>query len=156
MRFEIETGRETEIKSGFFGSVAISPDGSQVAYLGNAPGADPRSNHIAVMPTTGGESRILYESPDWYDASRFNSIGWSQDQRYVLFVRQESPGGRNVLWRVPVTGGQAEQTGISFAGRIKSPSVHPNGRQIAFSTGSDAPAELWVLENFLPQAAVKR
>jgi len=31
-----------------------------------------------------------------------------------------------------------------------SPSVHPDGQYIAFQSTTHAPAEVWVMENFLP------
>ena len=39
--------------------------------------------------------------------------------------------------------------------RIRFPSVHPDGRQIAFDSGTDKVRllELWVLENFLPETS---
>ena len=39
--------------------------------------------------------------------------------------------------------------------RLGKPSVHPDGRRIAFSAGSPFAAEVWVMENFLPKASIK-
>jgi Tol biopolymer transport system component len=158
VRLDLATARETELVKGWFGSIALSPDGTQLAWLGNTSSASFPANQIAVMPSEGGPWRVLFESPTWSDGSRFNSIGWSHDQRYVLFAKDDTNNGGNFLWRVPVAGGPPQRIGVTanaaqvrFAGRIKSPTMHPDGRKLAFSVVNDVPPELWVLENFLPR-----
>ena len=148
VRFDIQSGRETPLTDRVL-SFALSSDGSQVAYLANANADNPRASRIGVMPTTGGSGRTLYESPRWYDSSRFNSLGWSPDGRHVLFVREDEASGQQALWQVPTGGGAAERTGIQVAGRLKAPSVHPNGQKLLYSTLDEAPNEIWALENFL-------
>ncbi len=159
-RLDLATGRETELVKGWFGSIALSPDGTQLAFLGNESTASHPVNQIAVMPSEGGARRVLFEASNWSDGSRFNSIGWSHDQKHVLFAKDDTGNGGNFLWRVPVGGGAPERLGVTsnpaqvrFAGRIKSPSMRPDGRQLAFSVVNDVPPELWVLENILPPAA---
>ena len=58
-------------------------------------------------------------------------------------------------WRVPADGGTAQDLG-SLANLHKRLSVHPDGTRITFSTQTinPEPAQLWVMENFLP--VVKR
>ena len=46
--------------------------------------------------------------------------------------------------------GRAAQMGISITGRLKGPSIHPDGKRIVFSVGQADDNELWALENFLP------
>src|SRR5205085_12171496 len=86
--------------------------------------------------------------------NRFNSVAWTPDQRYLLFVMQ----GNNVkeLWRVPVTGGEPESTGVSVKGGLYYPGMSPDGRQITFGAEEHHPDELWALENFLPVTQTKK
>jgi hypothetical protein len=56
------------------------------------------------------------------------------------------------LWRIPAEGGKARKIGLDM--NISSLSLHPDGRHIAFSTLTLAPAEVWVMENFLPEKVV--
>src|SRR5262249_4365664 len=126
----------------------ISPDGKQLAYLVSVrPGS---VSYLAVMPSTGGESREVFRESGWMSGARYNTLGWSPDQRYLVFVKdgknENVAGG---LWRVPVTGGQPESIGLSINGRIKSPQLFPDGRRIVFGSMENSPIELWTLENFL-------
>lgn len=158
-RFDMASRTARELKRGWIHAVNVSPDGGSIAYLGNDEGLESRKNHVAVMPAGGGASRVLFEA-DWYDSSRFASLGWTRDSKYVLFVRTEPRPGTagqasagQALWRVPVAGGAPEKVGISAGGRIKHPEVHPDGSRMLYSATDSTPAELWVLEHFLPAAA---
>jgi len=146
-RFDLRTRASTKVTAAlWYGAIAISPDGSQFAYLGNSTTDDSRMNQIAVAPMSGGPGRVLYRDDEWYDGTRFNSITWSRDGRYVFFVRAE--GRRNVLWRVPVGGGAPEKSGLSIAGDIKALSAHPDGKRLAF-TALEGTAEIWALDGLL-------
>lgn len=147
--FDIETRRETELKTGeHFMTVAVSPDAKQLAYLVQTDGP---ASYLAVMPATGGTSREVLRSSPWVDGSRY-TLAWTPDQRYLLFVRGSAGGnGPNVLWRVAVSGGAAEQMGLSMAAdNIGSPQIHPDGKRIFFASNTRGPNEVWALENFLP------
>ena len=148
MSFDVETRRETELKSGeHFMAVAVSPDGKQVAYLVQTPGP---ASYLAVMPAGGGASREVYRGSPRVDGSRYR-LAWTPDQRYLLFVRGSVSGnGPDVLWRIPVSGGSAEPMGLSMP-VIGSPQIHPDGKRIYFSSNTRGPNEVWALENFLPQ-----
>jgi Tol biopolymer transport system component len=153
VRFDIDSGQETQLAEGWFGSLSLSPDGTQLVVVGNTVNADFRFNQVVVIPLVGtAERRVLFESSKWNDGSRFNSIGWSHDQRYVLFVRDDGNKGGNILWRVPTAGGPVEPTGIVVKGRIKAPGVHPKGGKLTFSAVNETPQEVWILENFLPRS----
>jgi Tol biopolymer transport system component len=72
-------------------------------------------------------------------------LTWTPDQRYLVFADDAG-----TLWRVPVNGGEPERIGVSMDGSIP-PQVQPDGRGLYFTMrGDSSPAELWVLENFLP------
>jgi Tol biopolymer transport system component len=153
LRFDIETRQETELKTGedftFYADVSVSPDGKQLAYevsLGNGP-----ASYIAVMPAAGGPARELFRSP-WEGVSRFNALVWTPDQKYLMFPKDG--GAANVLWRVPVAGGPAEQTGLSMPG-LWDVQLYPDGRRIFFTANESGPNEVWALENFLPKAPGK-
>jgi Tol biopolymer transport system component len=83
-----------------------------------------------------------------------NGLGWTADGKSLLFVKPRN--GETVLWRIPVTGGHPEPTGIARKGQIKSPQMSPNGKQIYFGASEPAPGELWALENFLSESKAKK
>jgi Tol biopolymer transport system component len=149
VRFDIDSRRETRLTP--VGnptqkqhrqplSLAVSPDGAQIAYVG------PES--LVVVPAAGGEPREVVRfsgASDPYERNDGLGLAWSPDQRYLFFVKPDI----RAIWRVPVTGGEAENIGISM-NRIRALRMHPDGRRITFDSVVDAPSELWVLENFLP------
>jgi Tol biopolymer transport system component len=157
VRFDIDSRRETRLtpvgspaQNEFRQplSLAVSPDGAQVAYVGPAS--------LVVAPAVGGEPREVVRLPGNSNArERAEGLGlaWSPDQRYLFFVR---PGKEFTgIWRVPVAGGEPENIGVSM-GRIRALRVHPDGRRIAFDSVVDALSEVWALENFLPKAGSER
>jgi len=128
-------------------TLSASPDGRWIAFLNVGP-----KKVLRVIPATGGEAREVwrFEQPDWNPAP----LDWSPDARHLYVFRLTSRGSLCSLWRVSVEGGQAEDLGVA----IREPrglSVHPDGRQIAFSAGQRH-REVWLMENFLPKTASRR
>ncbi len=155
MRFDIASGQETELKkidgNGALTSFAISPDGADVAYLRFDTAG--RSSILEVMPQRGGESRELFRENN-NTGSRNAWLGWTPDKRYIIVTRTTAtaPAWRTTIWKVPVAGGAAEETGISAPGEIRFPSLHPQGGRIAFAgTGGGSEPAIWMIENFLPR-----
>lgn len=149
MRYDLESKQTTELKSKeWFIALAVSPDSKEIAYLVSV--RPEMGSYIAVMSASGGPSREIFRASPWGDGSRYNTLGWTADQRHVMFV-SGSTGDNvpNVLWRVPAAGGQAEQMGLSLPARIKSPQVDPSGKHLYFSAISNGPNEVWALEHFL-------
>jgi Tol biopolymer transport system component len=149
MRFDISTGRETTLKSDeWFITVAVSPDGKQLAYLKSIRRVEGQQNAtvIDVMSTSGGDAREVFRDPlGFASGSRYNTLAWTSDGRYILFVKNDG-----VLRSVSVDGGEVTDTGISSKFRIKMPSVRPDGRRIVFATVEGDNNEIWSLEHFLP------
>jgi Tol biopolymer transport system component len=150
VRYDLETRRENVLQKAdpavdSFYSVAVSPDGKQLAYVYWSGG---ETQSIELMPADGGPARELFRG--W--PSRGN-LAWTPDQKYLLFT---PPGGydRKTLWRVPAAGGAAEPTGLSMPG-LAAPQVHPDGRRIFFVSNESGPSEIWALENFLPKGAAR-
>ncbi|HUS07893.1 MAG TPA: hypothetical protein VMZ52_16440 [Bryobacteraceae bacterium] len=156
LRFDIDSQRESELKSdAWVIAPTVSPDGKQVAFVVSVrPGS---ASYIAVMPSSGGEAREVFRGSPWMDGSRYNTLAWSPDQRHLLFIRggvgENTP---NVLWRVPVGGGQPEQMGLSMPGRVKFPQIHPDGHRMFFGAIENGPTEVWALENFLPKTIASK
>lgn len=126
---------------------ALSPDGTQLAYLNRA-----EDRVIRVIPTSGGEPR---------DVVRYRHIGnhlveftWSADGKFFLVPRIEnsSEDSEWSLWRFRVSDGHGERL-LSNCGRPTKTTVHPDGRRIAFASpgAKSQNAELWVVEHYLPE-----
>ncbi len=154
LRFDLASGQETELKrldgnDDYFTSFAISPDGREVAYLRYE--GDGRKSILEVVSQEGGQSRILFRDVN-FSGSRFSGLGWTADQRYVLFARTAGAGTATAFWKVPVAGGPAEEMGVSSPNMMRFPSVDPRGGRLMFeSSGGGAEPAIWSVENFLPR-----
>jgi Tol biopolymer transport system component len=149
MRFDVETRRESELKSvstsgsaiSEIVSLAVSPDGLQVAMvlLGGI---------VEVMPAAGGQSREVFRpapNSDQFTGALRHALAWTPDQRFLLWVQ----GDDRSLWKVPVASGHAEKVGIPMQS-LKNLAVHPDGRQIVFDAAAEeATREIWALDGFL-------
>jgi hypothetical protein len=79
-------------------------------------------------------------------SARIRDVTWTPDGRHLLFNRFGTG------WRISVEGGAPERLDFALtAGRI-----HPEGRRIAFTSGSGRRSEIWVMENFLPPIKASR
>jgi Tol biopolymer transport system component len=153
---DIETGEEREIArvpylAGYgFLRAAISPDGRFLAF--GSPVDERQWTALRLLPTAGGEVRELFRFRQ-SETGRSNELAWTPDGRNVLMVRGTGEGRMPELWRIPIAGGEPQRTGLSMKG-MGLFALHPDGRRIAFDRGeySDAPGEVWVLENFLAAA----
>jgi Tol biopolymer transport system component len=147
IRYELETGMEKELlrsspyQGVFF--MALSPDGRQLAFTAG--------NGVKLLSTSGGEPRELIQVKD------IRTIAWARDGQYILYGKTRD-GSENMvdLWRVPVKGGEPQKLELAMP-RLMHLRVHPDGRRIAF-TGMTQPAkaEVWVMENFLPEEKSKK
>ncbi len=144
----IQTDSKLKLRLGerlHVGNPAISPDGKLIAYM---LGTHDETSFV-VKPLAGGEPRVVFRPKRWgKNSAAFNTLAWTPDQRYLLFVKYE--GDDNDIWRVPVDGGEAEKIGITMNAGIKAPQIHPDGRSLFFSAVEAESGETWALENFLP------
>ena len=149
-RFEFESGLESVLLEADQGShisdFAFSPDGHELAY---SLQVGDEGRHFEVMPSAGGQSRLVYRDALAHGLARFNALSWTPDSEYLLFVNDDD-SGVNTIWRVPVNGGEAEPLGVQMDRHIKLPQMSPDGERLYFTTMGDG-SELWKLENFLPQ-----
>ena len=152
LRFDIESRRETEVAAdgrlADVMSVAVSPDGAQLAFSS-------QSGWLEVMPLGGGEPRKVFRYGRFVSFVARSQLAWTPDQRYLLVVASE-PNAAQELWRIPITGGEPEKVGLSVRGGLSFPQVDRGGRQITYQANEDRASELWALENFLPKKGATR
>ena len=115
----------------------ISPDGNWLAFYRDI-------DSLAVMPSTGGETRevVHLEQIDMKLDCMF--VTWTTDGQHLLFGKR-----MNELWKVNVQTGVQQQIMV-VNGDLLRTTIHPDGRQITF-TVRQAGSQLWVMENFLPK-----
>lgn len=125
--------------------LAISPDGKWLATIN-----DPMTPSLLLIPTSGGIPRTVHR----FD--QMNNIvnpEWTPDGKYILFgASKPGEAEATILYKVPAEGGKPQEIVFpqAFANR---PTVHPDGRRIAFACEKEksSDAEVWVIQNFLPK-----
>ena len=137
-RLDLATGHETTLYQGLtWGpwNFDVSPDGQWLAFY-------PTEDSLAVMPSVGGEPReVIHFDKESQKDHPF--VRWTPDGEHLLFGKR-----RSELWKVNVETGAQQQIG-SVIENLVDVSMHPDGRQIAFTVEQSGSA-LWVMENFLP------
>ena len=121
----------------------LSPDGRYLALGSNDP-SKPRT--LSLVPVAGGEPRELIRENE---PRQIRGLGFAEDSSAMYVIK--TPGE---LWRVPLDGSAPKKMDQKLDEKLVNIGpfrVHPDGRQIAFEArGTRKPAEVWVLENFLP------
>jgi tricorn protease len=150
--WDSESGEERQLSPRKVWSLAVSPDGGQLAFFGS--GVQPEPGGLFVMPSAGGSPRLLARAAD-----RRGAVAWSPDGRQLVYATPSasSAGGtpatiRYELWRVPSQGGEPQPLGLTVDGMMMSLRVHPDGQRIVYATTRSS-SEIWVMENFLPAGA---
>jgi len=115
----------------------LSPDGQTLAF-------SHMRERVVLLPVDGGEPREL-------PIDGVTAIAWMPAGDGLLVTRSREEAGDNV-WYVDLVEGQPHLIGLTTQ---VLPDVHPDGRRIAYTDGTES-NELWVMENFLPTDASGR
>jgi dipeptidyl aminopeptidase/acylaminoacyl peptidase len=130
---------------------AFSPDGKWITYLA---GGDPKdiwyaTNHVAVIPVTGGEPRALTRELDRnVDDPRF-----SLDGKSIYFLLEE--GGNGHLARVPAAGGPVERV-VDGERVVQSYSMGPQGEIAVLESTPHRPYEVSAVTGGGPGSSLRR
>ncbi len=150
IQYDLETGKEKELVREDYGInyPALSPDGQWLIFQTIDTAA---KRVLNMLPADGGPlQRIvtLEENEQAY------SIDWMPDGESILYIKGiRSDRKQRELWQVSIDDKSPRKIG-DFEGMSRL-SVHPDGRQIAFSAYK-LQTEIWVMENFLPEDTLER
>jgi len=150
---DLETGQEKELYRKIappdIGSVTLSPDGKYLAFL-TAEMVDKKlTDVLRVIPAAGGKPCDLIKVPL---PETIGPYAWTPTGREILFAKgldYRKQDKKCKLWMIPAEGGEARNLGLTID-RIFNLSIHPDGKRIAFTSGTPS-VEVWVMENFLPK-----
>ncbi len=114
------------------GEVAISPDGSLIAYtlsVPRTPGKDEDGgawSELFVIASQGGQPR-----PFVTGRTDVGDIAWTPDGKGVSFLSKRGDDKQKSLYVIPVDGGEARRA-VAFGSDLASYSWSPDGKQVAF------------------------
>jgi Tol biopolymer transport system component len=152
MARELDSGDERELYRGSVYALAVSPDGMELALI--EYGGSPSRARLLVLPLEGGEAGELIAEPGGYDVIDWHyGLAWVPDGTGLLYGKTVRQGSSAVgeVWHVSATDGSRRKTELTIEGGHLR--LHPDGRRIAFASGSPDAWEVWVMENFLPPAS---
>jgi len=131
---DLSTGSDRELLShAVINWFSPAPNGkSLVVDTVISPG---KERAISIVNTEGGAPRDLLRP-----GSGFQAPYWTPDGGLILLRKSGD------LWAIQPTGGEPRKIDLG-ATRILDFRVHPDGRQIAFTTRNDTPQEVWAMEN---------
>jgi Tol biopolymer transport system component len=138
--FRVDIGTQKEILlhgEPAAGNLSVSPDGRWLAYEGKPPLS--RWPALVLLPATGGEPRVLDETPG---VATWTGISWTPDSKRILFPRYIWEGENEIYW-ISIDGGPAQFTGLRMHAAT-APSMNRDGRRILFSALEDK-SEIWAL-----------
>lgn len=133
---DLASGAERELLRGLDVQwFSVAPDGKQLACAT----VDPTTQEAAlfILGVAGGERRDLLRPNDGFGFPQ-----WTPDGRRIV-LRKDGE-----IWTVAPSGGSPRKIDLGVS-RILDLRIHPDGRQIIFTTRNNTPQEVWVMENLL-------
>ncbi|MFC1765092.1 hypothetical protein ACFL6U_23850 [Planctomycetota bacterium] len=130
-------------------NISISPDRKWISAINRG-----EKRFINLISTDDGQLKHLY-SFDFKGGSSFPQV-WSKDGKYIVYPYITKESGWDLM-RIPVEGGEKMKIELGVW-RISSPSLHPDGKTLVFSSvGYSFPKNnIWLMENFLPEEPVAK
>ncbi|MBM3311194.1 MAG: hypothetical protein FJY80_06775, partial [Candidatus Aminicenantes bacterium] len=152
---DIETSSERELyhlaAPALVMNPVLSPEGRHLVFFVREKSRD---DVLLVIPVEGGEARelIRVKPPESID---FISLAWTPDGSQILFGRRSAQiPGKSELCRISVEGGEHQRLGLTID-NLYHLRVHLDGQRIVYTAG-EYKAEIWAMENFLPNLKLVR
>lgn len=128
-------------------TLALSPDGSR---LGIILRRDEKTRVVEVMRFPDGTPKEIARFA--LAGSWIIGMAWSPDGQFLYYY--DNPTGAGNDWhlrRIPAGGGDSQDVGLVMT-YFRQLSIHPDGSRLTFSSSptKSEPAQVWVMENFLP------
>ncbi|MGH7575138.1 MAG: CehA/McbA family metallohydrolase [Longimicrobiales bacterium] len=132
-RRDLSTGADSVVAPGI--QPAVSPDGTQLAYVAPVRGRL-GTGGVWVVPVSSGEPRLVH-----YEESEYRmKPAWTADGRSLLYVSDER--GSNDVVIVPVEGGNPIALTVDARDEYV-PTPAPDGERFAFVSNHSGPTTLY-------------
>ncbi|MGD8501640.1 MAG: M56 family metallopeptidase, partial [Phycisphaerales bacterium] len=144
VRRELKSQEEKELYGSreFISALTLSSDGKQLAFS--------KGGALIVLAVEGGETRELVKVKGKI------TIAWAPDGRHLVYGTRGLGEGPGQLWRIPAEGGKPQKLDLEMP-YLDHVRFHPDGRKTTFTGESQKEkVEVWVMENFLPEAPVAK
>jgi dipeptidyl aminopeptidase/acylaminoacyl peptidase len=143
--------RDFEPSARFQETLAVSPDGTTLAYIDDTQG----HFNLAVRPVAGGPSRHLTS----YTDSTVRHASWHSDGRSLLYMADSAGDERYQLYLIDEAGGQPTaltEPGTAGYWPAFGDPFSPDGRYLAYAGNDRSPSDQDVLIRDLNTGEVRR
>jgi dipeptidyl aminopeptidase/acylaminoacyl peptidase len=140
-----------------FDQVAISPDGSRVAWVqssvnGSGEPTGGSAIYVQELRSRNAKPRRISAAADDQAASE-GTIAWSPDSRHLVFLSDAAGDGQSNFYVVPSDGGSARQL-TNLKGYLTEPAWSPDEKTLAFLFTENAPRAAGPLMPMVPETGV--
>jgi Tol biopolymer transport system component len=149
LKRDLESGQEKQLYkiTNSTRILDLSPDGQRLVFGDYDP--DEETLSILIMSIQEQKVRELIKLQR-VRRSGAHAARWTPDGKYVVFMKYDVDEKGSSFWRISSEGGEPQKLWQSKKSGDGDLSIHPDGKQIAFTTFKDE-IDIWVMENFLPE-----
>jgi dipeptidyl aminopeptidase/acylaminoacyl peptidase len=146
-----------EPAAGNFDQVAISPDGSRVAWVqsslnGSGEPTGGSAIYVQELRSQNAKPRRISAGTDDQAASE-GTVAWSPDSRHLVFLSDAAGDGQSNFYVVAADGGSARQL-TNLKGYLTEPAWSPDEKTLAFLFTENAPRAAGPLMPMVPETGV--
>jgi len=136
--------------------MAVSPDDKQIAFVWAQRQVDLWINKLMMLSTSGGVPQELFATSN---GQQISVPAWMPESHDIIFALSKDGDNKSFnLVTINTVSKKSEKLGLVIDGVVPySFSVHPDGKQIAFTAGKEIyyREETWVLKNILGNNQIK-
>jgi len=149
LKRDLESGQEKQLYkiTNSTRILDLSSDGQRLVFGDYDP--DEETLSILIMSIQEQKVRELIKLQR-VRRSGAHAARWTPDGKYVVFMKYDVDEKGSSFWRISSEGGEPQKLWQSKKSGDGDLSIHPDGKQIAFTTFKDE-IDIWVMENFLPE-----
>jgi dipeptidyl aminopeptidase/acylaminoacyl peptidase len=138
-----------------FYQVALSPDGTRLAWVENQTGEGAHGTRITVAGTADSGKTVRITAAETGGAYE-TEIAWSPDGRQLAFLSDAEHAGQQQLYVAGAAGGKARKL-TALTGYVSAPAWSPDGRSIAVLFLQNSPRSAGPLQPMtLPSGVIEQ